>query len=160
VELAKWVHDYAKQRQIQSGHACPAFWIRVAWIAIVTSHQIANHIDAFSVQVGVAKIIWYFNSYCYKLEKYLVSRTTGSSPRTNPTRKCCCLNSAVRSAKAALSPPTSVERKDDWLFDDETEGLGDAGPEVGANGLMKGRLSAMKCSWLHTILSKSICLTF
>ncbi len=41
-------------------------------------------------------------------------------------RKCCCRNSPVSSAKRAeLEPPIRFETKEDWLFDDETDGDGD-----------------------------------
>jgi hypothetical protein len=113
----------------------------------MASHQIPDHVHALAMQIRIAKKR--ARKKCcnsVKEERYLVSRTTGSSPSTRPTRKCCCLKSGVKSAKAALSPPTRVERKDDWLLDEETDGLGDAGPDVGANGVPNGRFRAMKCS--------------
>ena len=55
-----------------------------------------------------------------------MSRTNASSDKTRPMRKCCWRNSLVSSAKREeLEPPTRVDTKDDWLFDDDTEGDGD-----------------------------------
>lgn len=46
-------------------------------------------------------------------------------------RKCCWRNSPVSSAKRAeLDTPTNVETKDDWLFDEDTDGEGDGDEAV------------------------------
>jgi hypothetical protein len=90
-----------------------------------------------------------------KYDTHWISNTAARSLNTSPTKKCCCLNSADRSAKFALSPPTSVEMNDDWLVDEATEGLGDDGAELGINGVPNGRFNATKCSWLQTMRKKS-----
>lgn len=41
-------------------------------------------------------------------------------------RKCCWRNSLVSSAKRAeLEFPIKLETKEDWLFDEDTDGEGD-----------------------------------
>ena len=105
------------------------------------------------------------------------SKTEASSASTSPTRKCCCRNSALSSAKqaeAAPAPPapTKVDTSDDWLVDEDTDGDGDGDDTVDAVELHAppyaidtadadvatyGTLSATKCSWLHTTRKKSSC---
>ena len=71
-----------------------------------------------------------------------MSKTAARSLKTRPTKKCCCLNSVESSAKFILSPPTKVEMKEDWLVDEAMEGFGDAGAELGINGVPNGRFNA------------------
>lgn len=46
---------------------------------------------------------------------YFISRAVARSDRTRPTRKCCFRKELESTMKALLSPPNTVEMKDDWL---------------------------------------------
>jgi hypothetical protein len=54
VELAQRVHDNAQQRQIQCCDSSPAFRVRVSRIAIVTSHQVPDHVHTLAMQIRIA----------------------------------------------------------------------------------------------------------
>lgn len=46
---------------------------------------------------------------------YFISRAVARSDSTRPTRKCCLRKELESTMKALLSPPNTVEMKDDWL---------------------------------------------
>lgn len=46
---------------------------------------------------------------------YFISRAVARSDSTRPTRKCCLRKELESTIKALLSPPNTVEMKDDWL---------------------------------------------
>merc|ERR550534_3635607 len=83
------------------------------------------------------------------------SKITPMRGRQRPTKKCCRLNSELSSAQE-LRSPRRVERQDVVESTERSEGVGEDAPDLPL-GPYCGKLRGMKCSWLDTILKKSIC---